>query len=101
MMGNDSYESLEQVAEDHITIMMGIGDRCYINKCIVDKNASIGNDVIINGGPHLEDIDTEEYTVRDGIVVIKSKAVIKSGTVIDFKNNGKVQDNFVPHLIKL
>jgi glucose-1-phosphate adenylyltransferase len=61
---------------------MGIGDRCYINNCIVDKNARIGNDVRINGGTHLKDVDTKTYTVRDGIVVIKSKAVIKSGTVI-------------------
>ena len=103
LMGSDNYQSISVVEEciKNGEPYVGIGDRCYINKCIVDKNASIGNDVIINGGPHLEDIDTEEYSVRDGIVVIKSKAVIKSGTVIDFENNGKVQDNFVPHLIKL
>jgi glucose-1-phosphate adenylyltransferase len=84
LMGSDSYQSLD-VVEDCIKKgkpYVGIGDRCYINNCIVDKNASIGNDVRINGGPHLEDTDTETYTVRDGIVVIKSKAVIESGTVI-------------------
>lgn len=84
LMGSDSYQSLDIVEEciQNGTPYIGIGDRCYINNCIVDKNASIGNDVRINGGPHLEDIDTDTYTVRDGIVVIKNKAVIKSGTVI-------------------
>lgn len=84
LMGSDSYQSLEDVENciKNKTPYVGIGDRCYINNCIVDKNASIGNDVRINGGPHLEDIDTDTYTVRDGIVVIKSKAVIQSGTVI-------------------
>lgn len=84
IMGNDYYQSIEEIADCIKTKKpyMGIGDRCYINNCIVDKNARIGNDVRINGGPHLKDVDTDTYTVRDGIVVIKSKAVIKSGTVI-------------------
>ena len=54
----------------------------YPYKCIIDKNARIGDDVRINGGDHLKDTDTETYTIRDGIVVIKSKAVIANGTVI-------------------
>ena len=29
-----------------------------------------------------KDTDTDTYTVRDGIVVIKSKAIIANGTVI-------------------
>ena len=82
MMGNDSYESLEQVAEDHITIMMGIGDRCYIHNCIVDKNCRIGDDVRINGGKHIKDVETDTYMVKDGIVVIKKDATIPSGTNI-------------------
>lgn len=84
IMGNDYYQSIEEIADCIKTKKpyMGVGDRCYINNCIVDKNARIGNDVRINGGPHLKDVDTDTYTVRDGIVVIKSKAVIKSGTVI-------------------
>ena len=84
IMGSDSYQSLDDVQKliNAGKPYVGIGDRCYINNCIVDKNASIGNDVRINGGAHLEEVDTETYTVRDGIVVIKSGAVIKNGTVI-------------------
>ncbi|MFY9243513.1 MAG: glucose-1-phosphate adenylyltransferase [Polaribacter sp.] len=82
MMGNDSYESLEDVANNHIEIMMGIGDRCYIHNCIVDKNCRIGDDVRINGGKHIANIETDTYLVKDGIVVIKKDATIAKGTII-------------------
>ena len=82
MMGNDFYETLEQVAEEKIEIMMGIGDRCYIHNCIIDKNCRIGDDVRINGGKHIDDIETDTYMVKDGIVVIKKDATIPKGTNI-------------------
>ncbi|SDS28077.1 glucose-1-phosphate adenylyltransferase [Polaribacter sp. KT25b] len=82
MMGNDSYESLDEVAKNHIDIMMGIGDRCYIHNCIVDKNCRIGDDVRINGGQHIENTETDTYFVKDGIVVIKKDATILKGTNI-------------------
>jgi glucose-1-phosphate adenylyltransferase len=53
-----------------------------LTRCIVDKNAKIGDDVRITGGNHLEDIETDTYVVRDGIVVIKNGATIPSGTTI-------------------
>ncbi len=84
MMGADSYQSIEDLEKCRAQKKpyVGIGERCYINKCIIDKNARIGDDVRINGGSHLEDTDTDTYTIRDGIVVIKSKATIPNGTVI-------------------
>jgi glucose-1-phosphate adenylyltransferase len=82
MMGNDYYESLKDVADNKIDIMMGIGDRCYIYNCIVDKNCRIGDDVRINGGKHIANIETDTYLVKDGIVVIKKDATIPKGTII-------------------
>lgn len=82
MMGNDYYESLEDVNKKNIEIMMGIGDRCYIHNCIVDKNCRIGDDVRINGGKHIDNIETDNYMVKDGIVVIKKDATIPKGTII-------------------
>ncbi len=82
MMGNDIYESLKDVADNKIDIMMGIGDRCYIHNCIIDKNCRIGDDVRINGGKHIENIETDTYLVKDGIVVIKKDATIAKGTII-------------------
>lgn len=82
MMGSDLYESLEQIESEHINILMGIGERCFIKNAIIDKNCRIGDDVRINGGKHLKDVETDTYFIRDGIVVIKKNATIPKGTVI-------------------
>ena len=82
MMGNDSYESLSEIESNKISILMGIGERCFIKNTIIDKNIRIGDDVRINGGKHLENIETDTYVIKDGIVVIKKGAVIPNGFVI-------------------
>lgn len=79
MMGCDQYETLVEIATNHVEILMGVGERCVINNCIIDKNCRIGDDVHINGGKHLPDYETENYTVKDGIVVVKKGAVIQKG----------------------
>jgi glucose-1-phosphate adenylyltransferase len=82
MMGCDYYETLKDMNDNKIDILMGIGERCYIKNAIVDKNCRIGDDVRINGGTHLEDFETDTYFIKEGIVVIKKGAVIPKGTVI-------------------
>jgi glucose-1-phosphate adenylyltransferase len=84
LMGIDYYETIEEIKHDkeHGLPSVGIGDRCYIRNCIVDKNCRIGDDVRINGGSHLENTDHSLYTVKDGIVVVKKGAVIPNGFVI-------------------
>ena len=84
IMGCDYYETIPQMNQKNEKGQpsLGIGERCVIEDAIVDKNCSIGNDVQIKGGPHLEKIDHPLYTVKDGIVVIKKGAVIPNGFVI-------------------
>ncbi|MNK04692.1 Glucose-1-phosphate adenylyltransferase [compost metagenome] len=84
VMGSDRYQTLEEInhANNMGTPLLGIGDRCYINNAIVDKNSKIGNDVRINGGSHLAEGDFGFYVVKDGIVVVKKGAVVPNGTVI-------------------
>jgi glucose-1-phosphate adenylyltransferase len=84
MMGNDYFETLEEINKNKIEILMGIGERCFIKNCIIDKNCRIGDDVKINGGPHLEDIETDTYCVKDGIVVVKKDAIIPKNTIIEY-----------------
>lgn len=79
MMGSDYYETLEEVENKKIDIFMGIGENCIINNAIIDKNCRIGDGVEINGGHHLENQETDNYIVKDGIVVIKKEAVIPKG----------------------
>ena len=78
IMGNDQYQSIDEMNEDikNNKQLIGIGERCFINKALVDKNCRIGNDVYINGGSHLEDTIHALYAVKEGIVVIKKGAVI-------------------------
>jgi len=81
LMGNDFYQNIEEMVQEASKdiIPVGIGERCYINNTIVDKNCRIGNDVRLNGGSHLEDVTTPLYSIRDGIIVVKKGATIPSG----------------------
>ena len=78
VMGNDYYQSIDAMENDFSNgkILVGIGERCFINNAIVDKNCRIGNDVHINGGQHLEDASTDLYSIKEGIVVIKKGVVL-------------------------
>ncbi|MFI1772565.1 glucose-1-phosphate adenylyltransferase [Thalassobellus citreus] len=82
MMGSDYYETLKEIEDKQIKVLMGIGERCFIKNAILDKNCRIGDDVRINGGPHLEDTETDTYAIKEGIVVIKNGAIIPNGFVI-------------------
>ncbi|MES2419351.1 MAG: glucose-1-phosphate adenylyltransferase [Bacteroidota bacterium] len=84
IMGSDHYETFSEIQDSTNMGMplLGIGDRCYINNAIVDKNCRIGNDVRINGGTHLSEGDYGLYVVKDGIVVVKKGVTIPNGTVI-------------------
>jgi len=78
MMGNDNYQNIEDIENPNINTI-GIGKRCYIKNAILDKNCCIGNDVRIEGGPHLKDTETDTYAIKDGIIVIKKQAIIPNG----------------------
>ena len=84
IMGCDYYENIEQINEktSKSIPILGIGERCKIENAIIDKNCSIGNDVTIKGGAHLEKVDHPLYTIKDGIVVVKKGAVIPQGYTI-------------------
>ena len=84
IMGSDNYQTLDEIetAKANGQPVMGIGDRCTIKNAIIDKNTYIGNDVKINVSGKLADGDFPTYTVVDGIVIVKKRAVIPSGTVI-------------------
>ena len=78
IMGNDFYQSLSDMKDDieNKNQLIGIGERCFINHALVDKNCRIGNDVYINGGKHLANCSEELYCIKDGIVVVKKGTVL-------------------------
>ena len=84
LMGNDYYQNLEEIRTNnlHGIINVGIGERCFINNTIVDKDCRIGNDVRLNGGQHLDDKETDLYTVKDGIIVVRKGAILPDGFLV-------------------
>ena len=81
MLGADFYEedSPHPAAE---SIPLGIGANCVIDRAIIDKNARIGEGVVITNESRVERLDGPGYFVREGIVIIPKNAVISPGTVI-------------------
>ncbi len=84
LMGNDFYQNIDEIRTNYEKgiINIGIGERCSINNTIVDKNCRIGNDVTLNGGKHLENTNTNLYTIKDGIIVVKKGVTIPDGFTI-------------------
>ena len=84
IMGCDYYETIDEMNRAAASGLpkLGIGERTYIRNAIIDKNCRIGDDVRINGGPHLTPTDHSLYTVKDGIVVVKKGAILPNGFVI-------------------
>ena len=81
VMGNDYFQRLEEVIEED-AIPMGIGRHCIIERAILDKDCRIANNVVIRGSDDLPDEETGTYCIRDGIVVVKKRAVIPAGSRI-------------------
>jgi len=81
VMGADYYES-DKGGTPPGEIPIGIGRDCVIEDAIIDKNARIGDAVVIT--PHEKDANSEGpgYYIRDGIVVIPKNSVIPPGTRI-------------------
>jgi glucose-1-phosphate adenylyltransferase len=82
--GNDYYEQWQPVVEHEREGQppLGIGAHCKIENAIIDKDACIGNHVIISPAGKPEHMDHERYYIRDGIVIIPKNAIIPDGMVI-------------------
>ncbi len=82
IMGNDTYQTIQEMQGSRIRV--GIGDDCYIENAIIDKHARIGNGSVIIGDSSLQDVETDHYSIKEGIIVINKNAVIEPGSVIGF-----------------
>ena len=84
IMGADFYETMEDIRENAERRIpnIGIGDHSEITNAIIDKNARIGRNVVIQNSQDWVNFDGENFHVRDKIVVIPKGADIPDGTVI-------------------
>jgi glucose-1-phosphate adenylyltransferase len=53
-----------------------------IDRAIIDKNARIGDGVVVTPEGKAANYDGDDYFIRDGIVVVTKNAVIPSGAWI-------------------
>jgi glucose-1-phosphate adenylyltransferase len=84
LLGSDYYESQESIRlhEKAGQPRIGVGANCRIENTIVDKNARIGDNVVISPAGKPEKVDHPNYFIRDGIVIIPKNGVIPHGMVI-------------------
>lgn len=84
MMGADYFESdadreaNSALGRPHV----GVGQGSVIEGAIIDKNTRIGKDVVIRGLADRQDVETEHYAIRDGIVIIMKDGIVPDGAVI-------------------
>ncbi len=84
IMGADYFELKDQLLENAEKGIpnIGIGRDCEIVNAIVDKNSRIGNGVRLINTRGVKEESTDNYVIRDGIIVIPKNALIPHGTVI-------------------
>jgi glucose-1-phosphate adenylyltransferase len=82
IIGNDFYETLPSSSLE--VPHLGIGENCVIRNAIIDKQARIGDGVVIENKEQTETFrdPDERYWIRDGIVVIPREAVLPNNFVI-------------------
>src|SRR5580700_8057480 len=81
LMGADFYQEDDPQSAPNRP-PLGIGRHCVIEGAIIDKNARIGDGVVITAEGKPANVDGENYYIRDGVVVIPKGAVIPAGTSI-------------------
>jgi glucose-1-phosphate adenylyltransferase len=84
IMGADYYE-IETTQAENIELGrpdVGIGEGSIIESALVDKNARIGKNVHIRHLPDRPEEAHENWTAKDGLVVIPKSAVVPDNTVI-------------------
>jgi glucose-1-phosphate adenylyltransferase len=80
MMGADFYES--ETSAPPGAPPLGIGRNTTIKDAIVDKNARIGERVVISPEGKPTEMDGDNFYIRDGVIIVPKNAVIPDGTWI-------------------
>lgn len=81
MMGADYSERYSASAVGDIP-GLGVGRNCVIRNAIIDKNARIGDNVVLTPDGKPDMYEAMGVMVRDGVLVVFKNAVIPNGTVI-------------------
>ncbi|MFZ5807905.1 MAG: glucose-1-phosphate adenylyltransferase [Chloroflexota bacterium] len=81
LMGSDFYEAEGDMPL--ASIPLGVGENCYIEGAIIDKNVRMGEGVVIKPFPRgYFSEENENWVIADGIVVIPKGTILHPGTTI-------------------
>lgn len=84
MMGADIFEKQSDEVDNASVNRpnLGVGKRCKIRQAIIDKNARIGDDVILDPTGKPDGWEEGDVYVRDGILLVLKDGVVPNGTKI-------------------
>lgn len=86
IMGSDFFETYKEIQKNEKNSLphLGIGSNCTIRRAIIDKNVRIGKNVELINRENIENKDDPDgnYYIREGIILIPKRAILKDGTVI-------------------
>lgn len=84
IMGADAFETEEIKtlnAARHIPDI-GIGKNCVIRNAIIDKNARIGHNCVLDPTGKPEGYESGPIVIRDGILIVTKNGIVPDGTVL-------------------
>ncbi len=84
MMGADFFETSEH-RRRHATEgvpPLGLGRNVRVRNAIIDKNARVGDDVVLENRAGERERDGPDYWVREGIIIVPRSGIIPPGTVL-------------------
>ena len=84
LIGADRYETDEERRAnlDRGVPCLTVGDDTVIERAILDKDCRVGRGVRITNAKNVQEAETGNYVIREGIVVVPRGAVVPDGTVI-------------------
>jgi len=84
VIGAGKYETRQEMVENRSRGIpnIGIGRNASVANAIIDRDARVGNDVVIKNAGNQCNFDAATFYVRDHIVVIPKGAIIPDGSII-------------------
>ncbi|MEZ5429207.1 MAG: glucose-1-phosphate adenylyltransferase [Pyrinomonadaceae bacterium] len=84
IMGADFFETYKEIKynEEKNIPHIGIGENSTIRQAIIDKNVRIGKNVRLVNKDGRDNIEEENYSIREGIIIVPKGSIIPDGTEI-------------------
>lgn len=80
IMGNDFYTS--PIHSEGVSNTPLIGENCFIDHAIIDKNAHIGNNVRLINRDKLTHYSSDNVCIRDGVIIVTRGSCLPDGFIL-------------------